>query len=242
MCEVLNLSRSTYYQFQKKEPSLRHKENQLITKRMIEIHQDSKGRYGAPKIHYLLNREGFSISQKKVQRLMNKADIRSITRKKFRPQGSKDRVIERPNLLQQDFKTTSINEKWVADITYIHTLRDGWCYLASVLDLHSKKIIGYSFSRHVTVDVVLHALKNAYDTQKPARDLVLHTDLGAQYTSKDFTQYVKQLHIVHSFSRKGCPYDNACIESFHAILKKEEVNHVTYIDYESAKLALLELV
>ncbi|MBA4532968.1 IS3 family transposase, partial [Brevibacillus halotolerans] len=91
-----------------------------------------KGRYGAPKIHYLLNREGFSISQKKVQRLMIKADIRSITRKKFRPQGSKDRVMERPNLLQQDFKTTSINEKWVADITYIHTLRDGWCYLANI--------------------------------------------------------------------------------------------------------------
>ncbi|MBM7108600.1 hypothetical protein SAM19_01984 [Brevibacillus laterosporus] len=111
MCEVLNLSRSTYYQFQKKEPSPRHKENQLITKRMIEIHQNSKGRYGAPKIHYLLNREGFSISQKKVQRLMNKDGIRSITRKKFRPQGSKNRVMERPNLLQQDFKTTSINEK-----------------------------------------------------------------------------------------------------------------------------------
>ncbi|AYK05658.1 IS3 family transposase [Brevibacillus laterosporus] len=242
MCEVLNLSRSTYYQFQKKEHSPRHKENQLITKRMIEIYQDSKGRYGAPKIHYLLNREGFSISQKKVQRLMIKADIRSITRKKFRPQGSKDRVMERPNLLQQDFKTTSINEKWVADITYIHTLREGWCYLASVLDLHSKKIIGYSFSRHMTVDVVLHALKNAYDTQKPARDLVLHTDLVAQYTSKDFTQYVKQLHIVHSCSRKGCPYDNACIESFHAILKKEEVNHVPYIDYESAKLALFTYI
>ncbi|MGG1267252.1 IS3 family transposase [Brevibacillus laterosporus] len=150
--------------------------------------------------------------------------------------------MERPNLLQQDFKTTYINEKWVADITYIHTLRDNWCYLESVLDLHSKKIIGYSFLRHMTVDVVLRALKNAYDTQKPARDLVLHTDLGAQYTSQDFTQYVKRLHIAHSFSRKGCPYDNACIESFHAILKKEEVNHVNYIDYESAKLALFTYI
>ncbi|WP_376786072.1 IS3 family transposase [Brevibacillus laterosporus] len=105
MCEVLNLSRSTYYQFQKKEPSPRHKENQLITKRMIEIHQDSKGRYGAPKIHYLLNKEGFSISQKKVQRLMNKADIRSITRKKFRPQGSKDRVMERPFPLSKEIES-----------------------------------------------------------------------------------------------------------------------------------------
>ncbi|CCF14308.1 integrase core domain protein [Brevibacillus laterosporus GI-9] len=85
-------------------------------------------------------------------------------------------------------------------------------------------------------------IKNAYDTQKPTRDLVLHTDLGAQYTNKDFTQYVKQLHIVHSCSRKGCPYDNTCIESFHAILKKEEVNHVTYIDYESAKLALFTYI
>ncbi len=158
MCEVLNIPRSTYYQSYKKEASPRENENQQITKRIMQIHLESKGRYGAPKIHFLLRSEGISISLKRTQRLMKKADIRSITRKKFRPQSSKDRVIEGPNILDQDFTTTSSNEKWVADITYIHTLRDGWCYLASVLDLHSKKIVGYSFSQNMTVGLVLHAL------------------------------------------------------------------------------------
>ncbi|WP_438769971.1 IS3 family transposase [Brevibacillus sp. JB24b] len=237
MCEVLNIPRSTYYSY-KKEASPRENENQQITKRIMQIHLESKGRYGAPKIHFLLRSKGVSISLKRTQRLMKKADIRSITRKKFRPQSSKDRVIERPNILDQDFTTTSINEKWVADITYIHTLRDGWCYLASVHDLHSKKIVGYSFSQNMTVGLVLHALENAYVTQKPAKGLVLHTDLGTQYTSQDFAQRVEEYHIIHLCSKKGCPYDNACTELFHAILKKEEVNHVTYIDYKSAKLAL----
>ncbi|TPG68260.1 IS3 family transposase [Brevibacillus laterosporus] len=242
MCEVLNIPRSTYYQSYKKEASPRENENQQITKRIMQIHLESKGRYGAPKIHFLLRSEGISISLKRTQRLMKKADIRSITRKKFRPQSSKDRVIERPNILEQDFTTTSINEKWVADITYIHTLRDGWCYLASVLDLHSKKIVGYSFSQNMTVGLVLHALENAYVIQKPAKGFILHTDLGTQYTSQDFAQHVEENHMIHSFSKKGCPYDNACMESFHAILKKEEVNHVTYIDYKSAKLALFTYI
>lgn len=242
MCEVLNIPRSTYYQSHKKEVSSRESENKRITKRIIEIHQESKGRYGAPKIHYLLKGEDISVSLKRTQRLMKKADIRSITRKKFCPQSSKAIVMERPNILEQDFTTTTINEKWVADITYIHTLRDGWCYLASVLDLHSKKIVGYSFSRNMTVDLVLQALKNAYVTQKPGKGFILHTDLGTQYTSQDFAQYIKKHNIVHSFSRKGCPYDNACIESFHAILKKEEVNHAAYRDFESAKLALFTYI
>ncbi len=114
----------------------------------------------------------------------------------------------------------------MADITYIHTVKDGWCYLASVLDLHSKKIVGYSFSRSMTTELVLQALNNAMTTQKPNSGLILHTDLGTQYTSEAFTNTVHERGMIQSFSRKGCPYDNACIESFHAILKKEEVHQV----------------
>ncbi|KKB33187.1 Mobile element protein [Bacillus thermotolerans] len=162
--------------------------------------------------------------------------------KKFRPQKSQGTVIERTNHLEQDFTTTTMNEKWVADITYIHTLRDGWCYLASVLDLHSKKIVGYSFSRSMTTDLVLQALHNAVTTQNPEPGLILHTDLGTQYTSEAFENALKAYEIKQSFSRKGCPYDNACMESFHAILKKEEVHQVKYLDYESAKLALFQYI
>jgi putative transposase len=115
--------------------SNRERENKELTKRICEIHAESKQRYGAPKIHIILKKEGYNVSLKRVQRLMIKADIRSITFKKFRPYSSSGTVEERENLLNQDFTTTTINEKWVADITYINTLRDGWCYLATVMDI-----------------------------------------------------------------------------------------------------------
>jgi putative transposase len=118
----------------------------------------------------------------------------------------------------------------------------GWCYLASVLDLHSKKIVGHSFSRSMTTELVLQALHNAVSTQKPAPGLLIHTDLGTQYTSEAFTKSIQSYGMTQSFSRKGCPYDNACIESFHAILKKEEVHHVKYLDFASAKLAMFQYI
>ena len=146
------------------------------------------------------------------------------------------------NVLNQDFTTTTINEKWVADITYVHTLRDGWCYLASVLDLHTKKVVGYKFSRTMTTEIVLEALQNAIQDQKPDPGLIVHTDLGTQYTSEAFQKLLKKHEMVPSFSRKGCPYDNACIESFHAILKKEEVYLTKYESFETARIALFQFI
>jgi putative transposase len=239
---VLEINRSTYYQSLQKVESNRERENKELTKRICEIHADSYQRYGAPKIQKVLKREGFTVSLKRVQRLMNKAEIRSITQKKFRPYSSQGKVEERENLLNQDFTTTTINEKWVADITYINTLKDGWCYLATVLDLHSKKVVGYSFSRKMTTELVIKALDNAYSTQEPGEGVILHTDLGSQYTSEDFTKEVQLKGMKQSFSKKGCPYDNACIESFHAILKKEEVHHVRYLDFSSANIALFKYI
>ena len=213
-------------------------ENEAVLARIQTIHAESKGRYGAPKIHYLLTQEKVDFSLNRVQRIMKKAGIRSTIVKKYRPTSSTGQVVERENLLEQNFETTTINEKWVADITYIHTLRDGWCYLASVLDLHTKKIVGYSFSKSMTTELVLQALANAIDVQQPEEGLILHTDLGSQYTSEDFEKAVKEAKFKQSFSRKGCPYDNACIESFHAILKKEEVYQSSYINFETARLTL----
>ena len=144
--------------------------------------------------------------------------------------------------LEQDFKTETITQKWVADISYIHTVRDGWCYLASVLNLHTKKIVGYKFGRRMTVDLVLDALDYAVVDQKPMPGLILHTDLGSQYTSEDFQKRLNQYEMVPSFSRKGCPYDNACIESFHATLKKEEVYRTRYDGFETARIALFKYI
>src|SRR5699024_7340052 len=242
MCEVLEVPRSTYYQSLNKTISNREQENNELTKEIIEIHKESKQRYGAPKIHQQLIKKGYKASLNRVQRLMKKANIRSIVVKKFRPTPSKETIVERENLLERDFSTETINEKWVGDITYIHTLRDGWSYLASVMDLHTKKIVGYSFSRTMTTDLFIRALENAYQAQKPDEGLIFHSDLGTQYTSTDFAKVIKKFNMTHSFSYKGSPYDNACIESFHAILKKEEVNHVQYFDHKSAELALFQYI
>nr|BAA01402.2 hypothetical transposase [Geobacillus stearothermophilus] len=242
LCDVLGIPRSTYYKSLQHVESNRNRENKELTKKIIEIHTESKQRYGAPKIHFSLQKEGYSVSLKRVQRLMKEAGIKSIVLKKYHPYSSKQQVVERENLLEQNFSTKSINEKWMADITYIHTLRDGWCYLASVLDLHSKKVVGYSFSRTITTDLVIKALENAYETQAPEEGLILHTDLGSQYTSEEFAKFVQSKGMKQSFSRKGCPYDNACIESFHAILKKEEIHHVKYLDFQEAKWALFQYI
>ncbi len=242
MCETLGIPKSSYYQSFNKIESNRDRENRELTEKIKEIHMESKRRYGAPKIHELLGKKGYKVSIKRVQRLMSDAGIRSITVQKFRPTPSKEKVVERENILKRDFSTTTINEKWVGDITYIHTLKDGWCYLASVLDLHSKKVIGYSFSRSMTTELIEKALENAYITQNPNEGVIFHSDLGSQYTSDDFAKKIQSYHMTHSFSYKGSPYDNACIESFHAILKKEEVNHVQYIDFETARIALFEYI
>lgn len=242
MCDVLGVPRSTYYKSLMHTVSNRDQENHQLTKRIIEIHQESKQRYGAPKIHHLLIKEGYRVSLKRVQRLMKKADIRSITVKKFRPTPSKEKVVERENILERNFSTKRINEKWVGDITYINTLHHGWCYLASVMDLHTKKIVGYSFGRSMTTKLIIMALENACHTQQPDKDLVFHSDLGTQYTSDEFKSIINKYQMKHSFSYKGSPYDNACIESFHAILKKEEVNHMQYTNYQSAELALFQYI
>ncbi|OWZ82637.1 IS3 family transposase [Natranaerobius trueperi] len=242
MCDALGVSKSTYYHKSNHVESNRDKENRKLTEEIIKIHNDSNKRYGAPKIHAILKIKGYKVSLKRVQRIMKKAGIRSIVRKKFKPYPNKQKVVERENILKQDFSTKTINEKWVTDITYIKTIKDSWCYLGSVMDLHTHKIIGYSISKNMTTDLVIKALKNAYETQKPGKGLILHSDLGTQYTSDEFKQFTKTKGIIQSFSRKGCPYDNAHIESFHATLKKEEVNHVRYLDFDSAKVAIFKFI
>ena len=175
-----------------------------MLERIKEIYFESKRRYGAIKIYRQLIKEGLSISLKRVQRLMKSAGLVSIIQKKYTPyKQSKELVLERDNILEQDFSTTSINQKWVSDITYIYVQKEGWCYLASVMDLHSKKIIGYHFSKQMTTDIIVQALKNAYASQRPKDTVILHTDLGSQYTSQDFKNLTSELNVIQSFSRKG---------------------------------------
>lgn len=241
MCKVLDIPRSTYYYFKTKKPSKRSLENANLEKEIKSIYDDSKGIYGAPKIHKILSKK-LTISLKRVQRLMKKTNLRSVILKKYKPYSKKVKIEERTNILKRDFSTKDINEKWTGDITYIHTIKDGWCYLASVMDLHTRKIIGYSFGKKMTTDLAIKSLENAYTLQQPNKNVVFHSDLGSQYTSLEFINYAKNKGIVQSFSKKGCPYDNASIESFHATLKKEEVYRFKYFDYNIARVKLFEYI
>lgn len=242
MCRVLDVPRSTYYKAQQETKSKRSIENKSFKVEIATIYKDSNGRYGAPKIHEVMKAKGLSLSIKRVQKLMRSLNLMSIVTKKFRPHSSKNKILDRENKLARDFSTITINEKWVGDITYIHTIKDGWCYLASVMDLYTRKIVGHSFSKSMDTSLVISALDNAYKAQRPMGNVIFHTDLGTQYTSDKFIEVLKKYNFIPSYSRKGCPYDNACIESFHSILKKEEVNQVKYYDFNSARLALFQFI
>ncbi|WP_154217863.1 IS3 family transposase [Enterococcus faecium] len=244
MCTVLETPKSSYYDWLKKKPSKRQSENERLNRLISGIYFENKGIYGAPKIHKILVSRGEALSLKRVQKLMRKLGLRSITLKKYKP-GKQTKVQSegRKNLLNQDFTTTSINQKWVTDITYIHTLKDGWTYLSTIQDLHTKKIIGWKFGKQMTKELVIETIDQALLNHTPSENLIIHSDLGSQYTSEAYEAKLKNLNIWHSFSRKGCPYDNAGIESFHASIKKEEVYpSKVYEDYEVAHVALFRYI
>lgn len=179
MCKVLKVSRSSYYKYLNKKPSNRELENQKLEKEILKIHKDSKKRYGAIKINKELKEKGITISIKKTQCLMSKLEIKSIIIKNYRPASFKKRIKVQENVLKRDFSATTINEKWVTDITYIHKIKDGWCYLASVMDLYSRKIIDYAMSKSIDTALALQAAKNAIKLQKPTKPLILHNPFGA---------------------------------------------------------------
>ena len=149
---------------------------------------------------------------------------------------------DKENILKRDFTADTINQKWCTDITYIYVLKEGWTYLASVMDLCSRKIIGYACGTSMTADLAVEAVKNACLNVKDTRGIILHSDLGSQYTSQIFETYLSRKGIVHSFSRKGNPYDNACIESFHSVLKKEEIYLYTSQDFKEARRVIFEYI
>lgn len=242
MARVLDVAPSSYYKSRTHHLSQKKTNDAELKKAILRIYQASKGRYGAPKILIKLINEGHKTYLKKVQSLMRELGIRSIIRKKYKPAVNHNPVSERENILKQDFTTTSINQKWSADITYIPTMKDGWTYLASVMDLHTRKIIGYAYSKKMNTAIVMEALDKAILNKQSLKDLVIQTDLGSQYTSVEFENKLVTLGVTHSYSRKGTPYDNSSIESFHATLKKEEVYQTTYSDFEHARLALFEYI
>ena len=170
--------------------------------------------------------------------------IRSIINRKFKPYNTKNPNVNKdyPNLLNQEFTTDKPGLKWVTDITYMYTKEQGWTYLAVVIDLFDLKVIGWAYSEKIDTRLAMKALRRAVINRKREFDCILHSDRESQYTSNSFEDMLELLNIKHSYSKKGYPYDNASMESFNAILKKEEVNLNNYDNLENTKLILFDFI
>ena len=241
MCKALKFARSTYYEALVHVPSSKEQEYKKFASEVKQCFEENKKRYGAVKICRKLDDNGVPCSIKRVQRHMQHQALRSVVVKKYNHKANQGKVPDdKENVLNRNFKAEAINQKWVTDITYIHVLKEGWTYLASVMDLYDRKIIGYAYDTSMTADLALEAVKNACLNVSDTDGIILHSDLGSQYTSDLFEKYMRSNGFVHSFSRKGNPYDNACIESFHSVMKKEEIYLHTYQDFEECRMAIFE--
>ena len=243
LCKAVKLHHSVYYYHKQNRENSYKKENEELDKKIKEEYEKSKKRYGSPKITKVLNKQGIKVSKKRVARRMRALGLRSIIVKKFNHSGNKkvdDKNKE--NLLKQNFNAKKPSEKWVGDITYIYTKETGWTYLAIVMDLFDLKIIGWSYGINMTAELVVEAFRKAKLERGIIKGMIFHSDLGSQYTSNEYEKMLLENNVKHSYSKKGYPYDNASMESFNAILKKEEVNVNTYTTFKEAKLAIFEFI
>jgi putative transposase len=238
----MEVSRSGYYKWLRHPESERERQHKEWTAQIKEVYDQSRQLYGSPKVTERLNQKGVIISQRTVTRIMKENGIRSKTVKKYKATtNSKHALPVQENVLDREFTASKPNEKWVTDITYVSTA-EGWLYLASVMDLYSRKIVGWHMSERMTKELVLQALKQAYGRQHPDPGLLHHSDRGSQYASFDYQKQLQIYEMVGSMSRKGNCYDNACIESFHSVLKKELIYLNKYETREDAKKSIFEYI
>lgn len=233
---------SSYYAWLKRPESKRKEENQQIVEEIKVIYKQSRNTYGSPRMYVELKKQNISCSQNRVARLMKLHQIAAKRKKRFVvTTDSKHNLPVAENTLNQDFQASKANEKWVTDITYIHT-KEGWLYLAVVLDLFSRKIIGWSMDANMERWLVINALKMALQSRHPPKGLLHHSDRGSQYASIDYQKLLVDHKISCSMSRKGNCYDNAVMESFFATLKQELVYHRLYQDRKEAKQDIFEYI
>jgi len=242
MCRLLKVSASGYYAWRTRPESSRATSDRALMPEIRRVHQDSKGVYGSPRVHAELVANGIRVGRHKVSRLMRLARLRGCPRRRFRVTTQRDpsHPVAR-NLLRQDFSSDAPNRIWAADITYIST-QEGWLYLAVVMDLYSRRIVGWSMSRWMSRRIVLAALRMAIDARHPEGALIHHSDRGGQYTSDDFRDALARHGIECSMSSSGNCYDNAAMESFFGLLKRERVNRVRYRTRDEARADLFEYI
>ena len=244
ICEVLPVSRSGYYHWKTAPPSRREKENQKLLMEIMGVHQHYKQRYGSPRIARVLKANGMSCSENRVAALMKKNGIRARVKRSFRPRTTiraKEELIA-PNRLKTMAVPQKLNAVWLGDITYIAT-EEGWLYLAGLMDLASRKIVGWALEDQMPTELVECALNRALAQRNPTAELIHHTDRGCQYTSRSYQERLQSLKIQSSMSAIGYCYDNATMESFWSTLKTEALPDTgIFQTKQQAKLCLFEYI
>ncbi len=242
MCEQLGVSRSGYYAWKARPESERQKEDEALAQEVEKVHQQSRGTYGSPRVHAELRARGRKVSRKRVARLMNRKGLHARKkRRSVRTTDSRHSQPVAPNLLERDFSPGQPNSSWAADITYVWT-GQGWLYLAVVLDLYSRRVVGWAMSQSIDRHLVLNALDMALQSRQPPGGLLLHSDRGSQYASEDYQKLLAARGIQCSMSRKGNCWDNAVAESFFSSLKMELVHEAHFATHEQARAALFEYI
>ena len=238
----MNVSRSGYYEWLDRPISNRDRKNKELTEKIKDIFVNNHQVYGVRRISKKLAENDIFISNRKIGKLMKMENLSCKTKKKFKvTTDSKHNKIISPNLLNRQFNVNAPNQYWVGDITYIST-DNGWLYLATVIDLYSRKVVGWSMANHMKAKLVNDALTMALFRRKPAKGLIWHSDRGSQYASDSHRNILKDHSIIQSMSRKGNCWDNAVAESFFKTLKTELTHHHKFNNQQEAKNVIFEYI
>lgn len=240
LCRVLGVRRSGYYAWQHRGPSERSRHDQVLGEQIRAAFQDSRKTYGSPRVRAELRARGVRTSKRRVERLMQRQGLCARRKRKFtRTTDSRHKLPVAPNLLARDFTALAPNRVWTTDLTYIWT-RQGWLYLAVLLDLYSRRVVGFAMSASIDEPLVLSALRMALVTRRPQPGLIHHSDRGSQYCATGYLTVLKAHGIVRSMSRKADCWDNAVSESFFSTLKQELIYRRDFQSRAEAQTAVFE--
>ena len=239
LCEVLGVSRAGFYAWSTRATSTRAKADELLAVQIAAVHAKSQRRYGSPRVHRMLRKNGVRVGKKRVERLMRSKGLVARQKRRFRRTTDSNHTNPiAPNVLARDFEPVAVNQAWAGDVTYIAT-HEGWTYLAVLLDLNSRRVVGWAMSETNDTALALRALEHAVKTRhRLLIGLVHHTDRGSPYASDDYRAALARLGIVQSMSRTGDCWDNAVSESFFATLRAELVDDERYATRRAAELSI----
>lgn len=242
MCKLLSVSASGYYDWRDRPPSKRAQENIILAGKIKAIFDEERARAGAKRIAKRLKLEGIKASRHRVAKIMRANEWRAKAAKKFKATtNSNHKLPVAPNLLQQNFSASRPNEKWVSDITYVWT-EEGWLYLAVVMDLYSRMVVGWAISERMTSQLVIDALQMAIWRRKKPRGVIIHSDRGSQYCSHDYQKLLAENGFICSMSKRGDCYDNASMESWNHSFKVEAIHGEKFLTRADAKNHVFEYI